>query len=482
MKRTRWITTLMAMVLVVAACGGTETTDTTTAADADTTAAVTETTTAATETTAAATETTAAATDTTAPGGTDTTAAGGEGEPIVFGASLPLTGEFSISGSKHANGYQFCVDEINARGGLLGRPVELLVEDNRSDTEVTVTQTQRFINVENVDALLGTFSSLLGFPASTVAEQNGMIYPMPSNGALRIWERGYQHIFYFQQLPAEYTGRSVLNMVDHYEAEGIIGERPQTAAVVYADDFFAAAIATGLLGGTVEIPDSGEIIDLAPGFLADAGMEVAFEEVWPIGYTDWLTLANSIRQADADFLVISSASTDEVIALLQALQTVGYQAPLVYTAQGAQTEFQEALGEAADGIVVHSVWSPLANFPSTLAGEPYTNEDFVSGYTESFGEPPDEDEAIPFAVCQGVEQAIIGTGGTDNAAMSEWMHTRTADTAVETIVGNFVWDEKGLAEERSFLINQWQDGGLSFVFPVGEFPGTVDVTYPKPEW
>lgn len=467
MKKARWVAVLAVIMMIVAACGDT--------ADPTTTTGGTDTTTGGADTTSGGTDTTT--------GGTDTTVGEApEGDPIVFASSLPLTGEFSVTGTKHRDGYQFCVDEINARGGLIGRPVELLVEDNRSDTEVTVNQMERFINVENADVLLGTFSSLLGFPASTVAEQNGMIYPMPSSAALRIWERGYENIFYFQALAGEYTGQAIINTLDHYEAEGIVAEAPQTAAVVYADDFFAASIATGLLGGTVEIPDSGEIVDLAPGFLADSGIEVAFEEVWPIGYTDWITLANSIRTADADLLIVSSASVDEVIALVQALQTVGYQPDALYTAQGGQSEFQEALGDAAEAIIIHSVWSPLADFTGVLAGEEYTNGDFVSNYTEAKGVAPDEDEAIPFAVCQGVEQAIIGTGDTDNAGLSEWMHSRTADDPVKTILGDFVWDERGLPEGKSFLVNQWQGGELEFVFPVGEFPGTVDLIYPKPEW
>lgn len=461
MRRAKWIALVAVLTLVLAACGGTADPTTTTAGET---------------------------TPTDAPPATgetpDTTPSGEEpsGDPIVFASSLPLTGEFSITGSKHRDGYQFCVDEINARGGLLGRPVELLVEDNRSDTEATVNQMERFINVENVDVLLGTFSSLLGFPASSVAEQNGMIYPMPSSAALRIWERGYENIFYFQALPGEYTGQAILATLDHYEAEGIITDPPQTAAVVYADDFFAESIATGLLGGSVEIPDSDVVVDLAPGFLADSGIELAFEEVWPIGYTDWVTLANSIRTADADMLIVSSASVDEVIALVQALQTVGYSPDALYTAQGGQIEFQEALGDAAEAILIHSVWSPLADFSGILAGEEYSNATFVANYEAAKGTPPDEDEAIPFAVCQGVEQAIIGTGGTDNAALSEWLHSRTAEEPVRTILGDFVWDERGLPADKSFLVNQWQSGELEFVFPVGEFPGTVDLIYPKPEW
>jgi len=125
---------------------------------------------------------------------------------------------------------------------------------------------------------------------------------------------------------------------------------------------------------------------------------------------------------------------------------------------------------------------PTANFEGTLAGEPYTNQDFVDNFTEAFGQPPDEDEAIPFAVCQGVSQAIEGTGGTDNVALSEWMHGLSGDEAVRTIMGEYQWDERGIPAERSFLVNQWQDGELEFVFPVGEFEGTTDLIYPKPEW
>lgn len=461
MRRIRWIVVMSVWLLVVAACGGDDdASDTTEAADTGS------------ETTVAAGE-----------DDTDTTAgADAEGEAIVLGASLPLTGEFSIAGSKHAAGYQFCVDELNARGGILGRPVELIVEDNRSDTEVTVNQTERFINVDNVDALLGTFSSLLGFPASTVAEQNQMIYPVPSSGALRLYERGYEYLFYFQQLPAELTGSSMVDLIDYYVGEGIIDPAPTRAAVVNADDFFAAAISNGFVGGTVSIPDSDEIVDLAPGYLAEAGMEVVFEEVWPIGYTDWLSLANSIGQSDPDFLAASTASPDEAIALAQALQTAGVQIPLVYMSQGVQTEFGEALGDTANGIVIHSVWSNLANFEGTLAGEPYSNQDFIDNFTAANGAAPDEDEAIPFAVCQGVAQAMEGSGGTDNTAMAEWMHSRTDDDAVQTIMGDFTWDERGLPAGRAFLVNQWQENELEFVYPIGEFEGTSDLIWPKPDW
>jgi branched-chain amino acid transport system substrate-binding protein len=111
--------------------------------------------------------------------------------PIKIGASLPLTGNFSVSGTKHEQGYQLCVDEINARGGILGRPLELIISDNRSDTATAIAQYERFINVDEVDAVYGTFSSRLTFPLAAILAKYGYVHPIPAGGALRIYTQGY---------------------------------------------------------------------------------------------------------------------------------------------------------------------------------------------------------------------------------------------------------------------------------------------------
>jgi len=461
MKRWKWVSWLAALMLIVAAC----------AEDTGTT------------TTEGAAGTTAAPTDTTEGEAPGTTAEGGEGEPIVLAASVPLTGDFQVPGTKHRDGYQLCVDIINDGGGLLDRPVELLVEDNRSDPEVAVTQYERFINVDQVDALLGTFSSLISYPTTSVAEQNGYVYPVASGGAQRIWERGYEYSFYFQQQTAEGIGENVLQMIDHYQSTGGIPEGElSTVAMAYADDFFAAAIINGLTGGEISFPDKDDTISLAPGFLADYGYEAVFEEQWPVDFTDWLTLANSIKGADADVLIATTASPDEAISLVKALQTVDFQPKLAYFSQGTQIEFYDGLQEASNGTVIHSAYHLEANWEGTLLGEPYSNADFIEAWNAEYGRDPDEDEAIPFAVCQGMTQAIEATGGTDQTAMRDWLASRTADDPVKTILGDFYWDERGVPIDRSVIMTQWEDGTLNFVYPVGEFEGTTDLVYPKPEW
>ena len=425
--------------------------------------------------------TTAPPTDTTEPGA-DTTEGGG-GEPIIAATSLPLTGEFSIPAELHRKGYQLCVDLINERGGVLGRELVLEVEDNQSDQEIAVTQYERM--VAEADILFGTFSSLLTGPTSAIAEQNGMVYPVPSGGAQRIWERGFQNMFYFQAQPAEGVGSAAVNALLHYRDAGLISEDdfPETAAVVFADDPFAAAGRNGLAGGTVNDPATGEVLaDLAPGFLADAGIEVVFDEQWPVGFTDWTTFANSIAASGAESLWAATASVDEAISLIRGLQQVGFQPSFVWMSQGAQNEFRDELGGPEEGLTVHTVWHPTAEFVGTLGGEEYTNQDFLADFEAAFGSEPSEDEAIPFAVCQGMEQAMIGAGSTDNAAMAQWLRDRTADDPVRTVLGEFHWDERGLPIGRDYILNQWQDGVLEFVYPVGEGLDTVDILFPKPDW
>ena len=418
----------------------------------------------------------------------DTTTTAGEaapaeptGEPIVFAASLPLTGDFAIPGSKHNDGYQFCIDEINRLGGLLGRPVEYIGDDNQSTPEQAVAQIQRHIDVEGAEVLLGTFSSLLTFPATTEALNAGMVYPVPSGGALRIWSRGYDNIFYFQQNAAEEIGFSPLAMIDYYVEQGIIDPPPTSVAIVNADDFFAAAIVKGLVGGDVPIPDSDDVVTI-DGFLEGTGIDVVFQEEWPIPFDNWNTLANDMKNSEADLVFAATASPDEAISLVNAMATVDYNPRLLWMSQGAQTEFLDTLGANANNITVHGSWHPLANWDGTLAGQAYTNEDFQANFEASFGRAPDEDEAIPFAVCQGMEQAVIGAGSTDNAAMQQWLHDRTESDPVKTVLGDFYWDERGLPIDRSLIMTQWQDEVLEFVFPVGEFPGVVDLVYPKSEF
>ena len=100
-------------------------------------------------------------------------------EPIKVGVISPLTGAWTVYGRAHASGFELAVDEINARGGVLGRPMEVVLGDSRTEPRIVVEQANRLIRQERVDFLAGTFSSAerqAGAPVVTQANKI-LLYP-----------------------------------------------------------------------------------------------------------------------------------------------------------------------------------------------------------------------------------------------------------------------------------------------------------------
>jgi branched-chain amino acid transport system substrate-binding protein len=411
-------------------------------------------------------------------------AASESGEPVKVGASLPLTGPFAIPGQNHEKGYKLCERVVNERGGLLGRRMEIEVSDNRSDTETVVNQTERFIDVDDVDLIFGTFSTLLSFPSSAIAERNRMVYPEPSDSALTSHSRGFTYNFGFTLKPIDYIGQTPVDAIAQMVESGEIDETdaPQTAAIVYQDDFFPNSITQGLIGGTQSIPGTDEEVDFGEGYLRQAGLEVVFRKQFPGDFNAWNSLASQIQRAGADYLFVLTVPPTEV-ELVKALRTVGYRPKGAFFSQGTYPEFKESLGDAVNGILVWSTWSGSAQWEGEINGEPYTNQDFIRDYRATYDEDPDEDMAQAFTVCQAMANAVHHTESLDNTRLRDWLAERTADDPVKTIQGGYQFDDKGLTEDRDVLLLQWQDGELKHVFPEGdEYGNRADVVWPMPNW
>jgi branched-chain amino acid transport system substrate-binding protein len=407
-----------------------------------------------------------------------TTAFAQTGEPIKIGSSLPLTGGKSVNGEKHRKGFVTCVEMINEKGGLLGRPVELIVSDNRSDVGTAIAQYERLINVDKVDLLFGTFSSGLTYPVSSIVNKYNMVLPVPSGGSLKIWTQGYKHIFYFQQNNGEYLGQSITMLIEERLSKA---ERPKTAAIVGAEDNIANSITAGLMGHQIKNPGGEVMLDMAPGFLNDVGIEVVYHEKWPEeGFSDWLTVANNIKRSNAELVIGLTASPEEAVQLMRALQTVKANPKLVYLSQGTQNEYKEGLGDYAEGSVHTGSWQEDVKWVGLIAGEDISSQDYQKHFLKRWGVAADEDAAIPFAACEGMEQAVRATKSLDNLVISDWLHARTKSDPVRTILGPFQWDERGVTKGRSSLVMQWSGDKLNLVFPTDEFEGAKDFIYPKP--
>jgi branched-chain amino acid transport system substrate-binding protein len=355
-------------------------------------------------------------------------------EPITIGISLPLTGEFSQPGTAAKQGYQVWAETVNKQGGLLGRQVKLDIKDDASDQNTVVADYNALISRDQVDLLMGTFSSLLNLPASAVAERNKMLYVEPAGGAPEMFTRGFQYLFFAQQATADHQGDLFVDYILGLPEK----DQPKTAAYPSIDDPFA-------------IP----VIDSIRAKFEDAGIKTVYNDIYPPSTSNFDSIASAVKSADPD-LIAHGAVFDDGIGFIRALDKVGFQPRYFFetSAPSGAEQFSNGVGiENTEAIFYAVSHTPEAKTPG--------NEDFVAAYRDKYGGLPAEDAADAFAVGQVVQKAVEEVGSIDDqAALADYLR----NNQVETILGPLSWDDTG-APEGQFLIGQWQNGKAEVILP-----------------
>jgi branched-chain amino acid transport system substrate-binding protein len=379
----------------------------------------------------------------------DDAGSGDSDEPIVVGISLPLTGDFSQPGGEAKKGYEIWRDQVNADGGLLGRQVELKITDDASNQDTVVTDYTKLITQDKVDLLLGTFSTLLNFPASAVAEKNGMLYVEPAGGAPKMFDRGFEKLFFAQQATAQHQPDVFVDYIESLPED----QRPKTAAYPTQDD-----------------PFTTPVIESMQQQLEALGVETVYTTTYPADATNFQTIASAIAAAKPD-LIAQGAVFEDGVGLVRSLQQLNYSPKMLFqtSAPSNAGQYSEGIGEAnTEGVFYTVSWNEKANTPK--------NEEFVAEYAKRFdGGIPAEDAADAYAAAQTVQAAVEAVGSLDQDKLAEWLHSNE----VETILGPLAWDETG-APTKDFLLAQWQGGAVEIVAP--EDAATTDTVVAKTPW
>jgi branched-chain amino acid transport system substrate-binding protein len=365
-------------------------------------------------------------------GGSDS---GDKGKPIKIGASLPLTGDFSEPGKAAKQGYQVWQKTVNDAGGLLGREVQIVVRDDASDQNTVVADYNALISRDKVNLLLGTFSSLLNIPASTVAERNRMLYVEPAGGAPDIFNRGYKYLFFAQQATADHQG----DLFAKYILSLPPDQRPKTAAYPTLDDPFAVPVLEGIRKK-----------------LEPAGIKTVYRKTYPGDTQNFDAIANAVKAANPELLVHGATFADGV-GFIRALDKVGFDPKYFFetSAPSFADQFSKGIGvKNTEGIFYAVSWTPEATTPG--------NKEFLDAYHKMFGnQVPAEDAADAFATAQVMQAAIKAVGKIDDQLkLADWLRSHTVDT----ILGPLKWSETG-APQGEFLIGQWQSGQSEIVLP-----------------
>jgi len=381
-------------------------------------------------------------------------------KPILIGASLSLTGDFSADGQAFQKGYQLWAADVNANGGLLGRQVTLkILNDNSSPTQVQ-TNYQTLFASDKVDLAFGPFSSLLTTPSASVAARYGYAMVEGAGGAPSVFASPANqsaHNIFDVSLPIEDELIPFVNWVASLPP----GQRPKTAAYPMADDPFA------------DPP-----VQLAQQKLQALGVKTVYSKIFPAENASYKPAADQVAATGAQAVVLGSTDVPTVAAFMQAFEQQHYNPKMFISAAGPDqgAAFTSAVGKGnATGMMVPNGWYPGYANPASQK----MVQDYVAKYGGSASDI-NADVAEGYSVGQVMAQAVTATKGTDNAKIITYLHSGVTLSSVQ---GPVRFDNFGKNSSAAAFTFQWQQQGTAYkqVLPVST-AGSVAIINPKPNW
>ena len=423
---------LIVMAMVLAACGDSSSDTTTTAAAGDDEP---------TATTSAPTETTEAMTE-------ETDAPMAEGEPIIIGSTLALTGFLSPTAAIHKVAGELFVEQLNESGGLLGRPVEWVVLDDESVPDQAAALYERLITEDEVDLLVGPYGTGTITAGMAVAQRYGYVFPQHTGSLTYACN-------YECQFPAWPTGRypnlTTPNLV--YDALESTGTPPETIGFVINQVPGTVFVAQGYADG------EGDDLTGAVQIAEERGYEVVLDVQFPSNISDWGPIAAQVRDADPDFLYVGALGVDGP-NLIAAMDALDYRPGGMFFQWPAPGPL---LGADAEGAMSVTAFEPHP---------PFTDNAKYAAVAEAFSEAAAE-AGIPYTAMETQASAswaaweilvngVEGAGSLDNGAVCDYL----VNNEIETIFGgvDFDADQSNYYGDLSF-VKQIQDGDWWVVYP-----------------
>lgn len=349
--------------------------------------------------------------------------------PVLIGGTLSLTGRYASIADYQAQGFRLWVKDVNGRGGILGRPVELVLLDDRSDPKTAVALYRRLMVEDRVDLLFAPYSSDITEAILQMTAMQG--YPLIVSGASadRIWEQGHEHIFGLF-LP---TSRFSIGFFEILARNGI-----DRIAIIHDQSIFAQDLAAS-----------------ARKWADRYGVKVVHGEQFRQGSADFPELARKARDTGARAVFLASY-LDEAIRMRRAFTAIGWTPRAYYVPVGPGTgEYKKTLGKDADGVFSTSQWMALARSRGTV------RDPFSEAFVRAYGREPSYFAATAYASGQIYEAAIRKAGTLDRKAIGSILSTMDA----LSVIGRYGVDRAGVQIKNTNMIIQLQNGKKEVVWP-----------------
>ena len=374
-------------------------------------------------------------------------------DPITIGFGMALTGGLAPNGRSALLSMQIWQDEVNSKGGLLGRPVKLVYYDDQSNPSTVPGLYTKLLDVDNVDLAISGYGTNMIAPALPV-----------------IMQHNYTFLALFGL-----AVNSDFNYPNYFSITPMGGPQPKES---FSKGFFEVAMAQNpkpttlaLTGADAEFPHNA--LEGARTLAKQAGLKIVYDRSYPPTTNDYTPIVRGIKAANPDLVFVASYPPDTV-GIIRAASEVGLNAKLFGGGMvGLQsTAIKTQLGPLMNGIVDYDVWQPVPPFNTPEA------MDFLKRYQAKSAAagvdllgyylPP-----FAYAEMQILGQAITATGGLDSQKLADYLH----QASFETVVGEVKFAANGEWARSHVLQVQFQGiqgNGLDQF----KRPGTQVVVWP----
>ncbi|MDX1435388.1 MAG: amino acid ABC transporter substrate-binding protein [Anaerolineales bacterium] len=377
---------------------------------------------------------------------------GGEApEKILIGNPIALSGpNAGPAFGTQVSSYDTWAADVNAAGGIYVEefdqriPVEFVRVDDTSDVPTAVALTQQMLEEGEVHFIFPPWGTAFNFAIAPIVSEFETPVIGCTVGSKQLIEQAADFP-YFYTLLNQYLDQGAA-LVELLQDLGV-----STVAIIHHDDLFGI--------------DFNEFV--APA-LADAGIDIVFQETYPLGVEDLSQTLRAAQDADPDAFLAFSYPPETFLMTGQAIE-IGFNPDVFMASVGvAFPSFRDAFGPAAEGVIGTGAWNPSVDTEDA--------QGFYDRHVALHESEPDRwASAACYATGQVLEQAIEAAGTLDPAAVKEALDT----TEFNTILGTFRFENQ-LNPTYPGQIGQWQNGEFEIVSYTAD--RTAEPVYPKPEW
>jgi branched-chain amino acid transport system substrate-binding protein len=373
-------------------------------------------------------------------------------DPIKIGLSMSQTGGLAGGGKSALLALEIWKDEINAKGGLLGRPVQLIYYDDQSNPALVPGIYTKLLDVDKVDLVISSYATNQIAPAMPIVMARNLVF-------MALFGTGVNDNFnydkYFQILPNGKETRLAPSL-GFLETAMTMEPKPKTIALAAADAEFAQTVVAG-----------------ARETIARLGLKIVYDRSYPPSTVDYAPIVRAIQAANPDVVFVASYPPDSV-GIVRAANEIGLKPKMFGGGMVglAFTPIKQQLGPLLNGIVAYDVYAPepTMKFPGI--------DEFLKRYQEraaGTGVDPIGHFLPPYAYAemQILSQAVTAVGTLDQAKIGATIHA----TKFSTIVGDVKFAENGEWEKSRVLFIQYQNVDGS---GIDQFrgPGRQVILYP----